>query len=79
MAEEKKVIKSESPVTMVKGVPGKRPHAVYSISKTSRGNIKLDISGRDKKPKSINLTKTKGFTSVKQGVSAIKQPKKAGK
>lgn len=80
MPEPKKVEKPEAPATLAIGAPNKTPRSTHKIYKAKTGDVFVDHSGRTGKTDKVNLTKKRGITTVKAGVTAVKQyHKKKGK
>lgn len=70
---DKKQPKSEKPVTIAIGVPGKKAHVTHKISKNKKGDVVVEHTNvKLGKYDKINLTKKAGAKSIKQGVKAVK-------
>ena len=73
MAEKKKPVKPEKPVTLAIGVPGRKARATHKVSKNKKGDVIVEHTNLTlKKYDKINLTAKAGVKNVKQGVKAVK-------
>jgi len=78
MAEKKKVVKPEKPVSLGIGVPGKKKTVTHKVSKNKKGDVVVEHTNTNQgKYDKINLTKMGGSKTVKQGVNAVKKWHKA--
>ena len=78
MAEKKKPVKPEKPVTIAIGVPGRKAHIAHKVSKDKKGDIIVNHTNSNQgKYDKINLTKKAGVKNVKQGVKAVESWHKA--
>jgi hypothetical protein len=78
MAEKKKVVKPEKPVTVAIGVPGRKVKVAHKVSKTKKGDVVVEHTNTNQgKYDKINLTKMGGSKTVQQGVTAVKKWHKA--
>ena len=72
MPEKKKDVKSEKPVTLAIGVPGKKAHVTHKVSKNTKGDVVVEHTNvKLGKYDKINLTQKAGVKNVKQGVKAL--------
>jgi hypothetical protein len=72
MPEKKKDVKSEKPVTLAIGVPGKKAHVTHKVSKNTKGDVVVEHTNvKLGKYDKINLTQKAGVKNVKQGVKAV--------
>jgi hypothetical protein len=78
MAEKKKPVKPEKPVTIAIGVPGRKAHIAHKVFKNKKGDVVVEHTNSNQgKYDKINLTKKAGATSIKQGVKAVNDWHKA--
>jgi hypothetical protein len=78
MAEKKKVVKTEKPITVAVGVPGRKAKVVHKVSKNKKGDVVVEHTNTNQgKYDKINLTKMGGSKTVQQGVTAVKKWHKA--
>jgi len=76
MAEKKKVVKPEKPVTIAIGVPGRKAHISHKVTKNKKGEVIVEhTNSKQGKYDKINLTqKSQGsIKSVAQGVKGVKE------
>lgn len=74
MAEKKKPVKPEKPVTIAIGVPGRKAHVTHKVSKNKKGDVVVEHTNvKLGKYDKINLTKMAGTKNVKQGVKAVQK------
>lgn len=78
MAEKKKVVKPEKPVTLGIGVPGKKKSVTHKVTKNKKGDVVVKHTNTNQgKFDTINLTKMGGSKTVQQGVKAVQKWHKA--
>lgn len=78
MAEKKKVVKPEKPVTLGIGIPGKKKTVTHKVSKNKKGDVVVEHTNTNQgKYDKINLTKMGGSKTIQQGVKAVQKWHKA--
>jgi len=78
MAEKKKDVKPEKPVTLGIKVPGKKTTVTHKVSKNKKGDVVVEHTNTNQgKYDKINLTKMGGSKTVLQGVKAVQTWHKA--
>jgi hypothetical protein len=74
MAEKKKPVKPEKPVTLGIKVPGKKTTVTHKVSKSKKGDVVVEHTNTNQgKYDKINLTKMGGSKTVQQGVKAVQK------
>jgi hypothetical protein len=78
MAEKKKPVKPEKPVTLGIGIPGKKKKVTHKVTKNKKGEVVVEHTNTNQgKYDKINLTKMGGSKTVQQGVKAVQKWHKA--
>ena len=74
MAEKKKPVKPEKPVTVAIGVPGRKAKVAHKVTKNKKGDVVVEHTNTNQgKYDKINLTKMGGSKTIQQGVKAVKK------